>query len=354
MSGFKFSMGGNKRDASGKVAFGLKPAPKLAPAFADDSDDDEPQQHKKPRADPPAASVARASGGSRDGAPAPPADPEVRKCAERLAEFVAKNGRSVEDVTRQRNPGNTPFRFLFDTKSPEYRYYEHKIQQHQRGAVAPSSSSAPAASSAAAAASTVGLLKKQELAKEAGVKTVLQAGDSVAAMEAFARMAEKNAELLQAQQEEEDRKRQELLNETSFDRRRVVAVYKDDGSRGHHMQDFIPKEELTKLLSKTNDEASRAHAAALEEQNKIGADNVGHRLLQKMGWKEGQGLGAQGTGMAAPVSASGQGRDTAGLGAIKAGDIQEEDDVYTAYRKRMQLGYKHRPNPLGNPRKAYY
>ena len=28
----------------------------------------------------------------------------------------------------------------------------------------------------------------------------------------------------------------ELLNETSFDRRRQVAVYKQDGGRGHHMQ----------------------------------------------------------------------------------------------------------------------
>ena len=28
----------------------------------------------------------------------------------------------------------------------------------------------------------------------------------------------------------------ELLNETSFDRRRQVAVYKNDGKRGHHMQ----------------------------------------------------------------------------------------------------------------------
>ena len=34
--------------------------------------------------------------------------------------------------------------------------------------------------------------------------------------------------------------------------------------------------------------------------------------------------------------------------------MQEDDDEYEAYRKRMQLGYKYRPNPLGNPRKQYY
>jgi len=32
------------------------------------------------------------------------------KNAEKLAEYVAKNGRSFEDLTRERNPGNTPFK----------------------------------------------------------------------------------------------------------------------------------------------------------------------------------------------------------------------------------------------------
>lgn len=36
----------------------------------------------------------------------------------------------------------------------------------------------------------------------------------------------------------------ELLNETSFDRRRQVAVYKNDGKRGHHMQVRIPARHL--------------------------------------------------------------------------------------------------------------
>jgi hypothetical protein len=31
--------------------------------------------------------------------------------ADKLALFVAKNGRQFEDITRQKNPGNTAFRF---------------------------------------------------------------------------------------------------------------------------------------------------------------------------------------------------------------------------------------------------
>ena len=34
----------------------------------------------------------------------------------------------------------------------------------------------------------------------------------------------------------------------------------------------------------------------------ISDDNVGRRMLKKLGWKEGQGLGKEGTGMAEPVS----------------------------------------------------
>lgn len=55
--------------------------------------------------------------------------------------------------------------------------------------------------------------------------------DSVAVMEAFAAAAKQKEE-----SREEAEARIEHLNETSFDRRRKVAVYKQDGRRGHHMQ----------------------------------------------------------------------------------------------------------------------
>lgn len=40
----------------------------------------------------------------------------------------------------------------------------------------------------------------------------------------------------------------------------------------------------------SGDEHSKAAAAELEERNRIQSDNVGHRLLSKMGWKEGEVL----------------------------------------------------------------
>ena len=38
------------------------------------------------------------------------------------------------------------------------------------------------------------------------------------------------------------------------------------------------------------------------KQFKIQCDNVGYQMLQKMGWKEGEGLGSEGQGIKDPVN----------------------------------------------------
>jgi hypothetical protein len=53
------------------------------------------------------------------------------------------------------------------------------------------------------------------------------------------------------------------------------------------MGDYIPPEELEKFMSKCNDAKAVKAAKATADRAKIQADNVGHRLLSKMGWKEG-------------------------------------------------------------------
>ena len=45
----------------------------------------------------------------------------------------------------------------------------------------------------------------------------------------------------------------------------------------------------------------------MEARAAIGADNIGHKLLQKMGWKEGKGIGAKEDGRTAPVVAAASG-----------------------------------------------
>jgi len=66
-----------------------------------------------------------------------------------------------------------------------------------------------------------------------------------------------------------------------------IVVIAASGKRGHHMGDYIPPEELENFLAKCNDAASLKTAKEAAAKAKIQADNVGHRLLSKMGWKEG-------------------------------------------------------------------
>ncbi len=71
----------------------------------------------------------------------------------------------------------------------------------------------------------------------ARAKAAQEKGDSLAAMEAYAKLAARKEQTRPGAEEDDDEKpRVALLNETSFDRRRQVAVYKNDGKRGHHMQ----------------------------------------------------------------------------------------------------------------------
>lgn len=313
---------------------------------------------------------------------------EAIKACDRLAEFVAKNGRNFEDMTRDRNLGDTPFKFLHEKGCSQYKYYDRKVKEIEaalgKSAVAPvvvppptqapviktphlapqapsapvvSSNLGPSSSGRSSRSSRWDSTPSQQTAEEEELiaKRAAEKGDSVAAMDAYMKLMAKKAAEKEAQEreEEEERKRQiPLLNETSFDRRKVTAVFKTDGTRGHHMSDFIPPEELARLLAKGGDEAAKAAAIALEQKNAIQSDNIGHKLLSKMGWKEGQGLGKD--GITAPVAASSMRQDNLGLGAEAHGEVKEGDDPFEQYRKRMMLGYKYRPNPLGNPRKAYY
>ena len=42
-------------------------------------------------------------------------------------------------------------------------------------------------------------------------------------------------------------------------------------------------------------------APATPTEPAIGEDNIGYKMLQKAGWKEGSGLGATGSGIVAPI-----------------------------------------------------
>ncbi|XP_065355205.1 putative mediator of RNA polymerase II transcription subunit 12 isoform X2 [Calliphora vicina] len=123
----------------------------------------------------------------------------------------------------------------------------------------------------------------------------------------------------------------------------------------HHIGDFLPPEELKKFMEQYEAKKSnRMPDLSDYKEYKLKEDNIGFQMLQKLGWKEGQGLGQDGAGIVDPVNKGPQREGNQGLGVQNSATPEECDNEYDAYRKRMMLAYRFRPNPLNNPRRAYY
>lgn len=356
--------------SSGKLAFSLKQKSKLVVTpvklGVDEDEDDEENAGDAIYGEPAKRQKLAQCNASalpsehRDVAPSSPIDPAVKNVADKLASFVAKNGRQFENITRQRNTGDTPFKFLFDTGCSDYKYYECRLLEEEKALAhtADSQSSRSARSSTYAPKESTDTHKSRnyqtpasalyganEDASQArrnspGEGSAPSASDPIAMMEFYAKKAA-----------QEERRRQPKL---SKDEMPPPASLQATTKKGHHMGDYIPLEELEKFMATCNDAAAQKAAKEAAERSKIQADNVGHKLLSKMGWKEGEGLGSSKSGRADPVMAGNVKTNNLGVGATAPSEVTPEDDIYEQYKKRMMLGYRHRPNPLGNPRKAYY
>ncbi|XP_063679419.1 SURP and G-patch domain-containing protein 1-like [Bolinopsis microptera] len=124
----------------------------------------------------------------------------------------------------------------------------------------------------------------------------------------------------------------------------------------HHLGDFLPTEELERfMLRATAIKAGKTPPPFLpDNSDALTEDNIGFKMLQKAGWKEGTGLGASSSGIVQPIDRGMIKPGNAGLGATKPDEPLPGDDEFDVYRKRMMLAYKYRPNPMKNPRRAYY
>ncbi|CAM9775544.1 unnamed protein product [Heterosigma akashiwo] len=127
------------------------------------------------------------------------------------------------------------------------------------------------------------------------------------------------------------------------------------GQRAHHIGQFLPKEELDRFLKKSD---AAKEGKALEESDyadkKLDSSNLGFQMLQKAGWKEGEAVGGKKEGLVEPVNMHKPAGEGAGVGVQATHEVDQDDDEFDQYRKRMMLAYRFRPNPMNNPRRAYY
>ncbi|XP_076748661.1 uncharacterized protein LOC143422123 isoform X1 [Xylocopa sonorina] len=123
----------------------------------------------------------------------------------------------------------------------------------------------------------------------------------------------------------------------------------------HHIGDFLPPDELKKFMEQYNAvKQGKEPDLSDYKEYKLKEDNIGFQMLQKLGWSEGQGLGSEGNGRIDPINKATNRFDSAGLGSERPDGVSRDDDEFDAYRKRMMLAYRFRPNPLNNPRRPYY
>lgn len=152
----------------------------------------------------------------------------------------------------------------------------------------------------------------------------------------------------------EHRKRAQEMLATADGALALTAAARGIGST--HLGQFLPKEEMERFAKKAN---AAVEGTALEpeedfEKNRLDSSNIGYQLLQRAGWKEGQGLGAESGGTSAPVNMATLSATNSGVGVHTSHEVEGDDNEFDQYRKRMMLAYKFRPNPLNNPRRAYY
>eukprot|EP01071_Lankesteria_metandrocarpae_P000366 Lankesteria_metandrocarpae@DN10503_c0_g1_i1.p1 len=83
---------------------------------------------------------------------------------------------------------------------------------------------------------------------------------------------------------------------------------------------------------------------------RIRASNKGYQMLKQSGWTDGEGLGSMKDGFVEPVAALPQ-----TVFGTEANTATEDvsGDPFEAYRNRMMMAYRFRPNPLNNPRRSY-
>lgn len=146
------------------------------------------------------------------------------------------------------------------------------------------------------------------------------------------------------------------LRQMEMDKTREWAEQLTDMGRGKHfIGDFLPPDELDKFMEtfKALKEGREPDYSEYKEF-KLTVENIGYQMLMKMGWKEGDGLGSDSQGIRNPVNKGSTTVDGAGFGIDRPAELMKNDDEYEAFRKRMMLAYRFRPNPLNNPRRPYY
>jgi splicing factor 4 len=96
--------------------------------------------------------------------------------------------------------------------------------------------------------------------------------------------------------------KEHLLRLKEMESTAVKAQELTEAAEGKHfVGDFLPADELTKFIEKTNSAKTQTVLSDYSD-HKLTQSNIGYQLLQKAGWREGEGIGRNEDGILNPLN----------------------------------------------------
>ncbi|XP_061456579.1 SURP and G-patch domain-containing protein 2-like isoform X2 [Rhineura floridana] len=279
----------------------------------------------------------------------PDVDPKTMVTAERLAKFVAEVGPEIEQFSIDNSADNPDLWFLHDRESSAFKFYRLKVYE-----LCPSISFSDVQESTGERPEPMeggweNLEEEEEEEEEA-----LQSGAEEEEEEGGATVSEEGPARAEASSASEEGQpgsaptgmsAQVLPQGTPFGRKRISSKSLKVG--------LIPASKRVCLINepKVHDPirisydrpggrqsfANKKKSKNLEfSHKKLSQRNVGFQMLQKMGWREGRGLGVRSQGIKDPVKV---GSTSGGEGLGAAGDENKEDTFATFRQRMIQMYY---------------
>lgn len=329
----------------------------------------------------------------------PPQDPVTTATIDKFAADVAKGGPEVEVKVFCSSRKNPDFWFLYEQKSDAYKYYRYKVmvlsgksfednkeenvKQESKGKKRKSrwgaeddivppilshipTQHAPTVTLEDFARRMVGSseMTEEQLKQIREQQEMNMMYQLIIAQKKAQEAALADAQGMKAAQKYEYDSDEDIEGGTWEHKQRTSEMLATrewadkltESNKGKHfIGDFLPPDELERFM-----ETYKALKDGREpdfsdyKEFKLTCENVGYKMLEKLGWKEGEGLGQESQGIVDPVNKGNISVEGRGLGIERPAELGAEDDEFDAYRKRMMLAYRFRPNPLNNPRRPYY
>ncbi|XP_032902939.1 SURP and G-patch domain-containing protein 2-like isoform X2 [Amblyraja radiata] len=213
-------------------------------------------------------------------------DIKTRTIAEKLAKFVAECGPELEEIAIENNRDNPTFWFLYEENCPYFKYYKEKVKEYSTAAEKSESSVDPASEAGSSGQSALRARKRKGLTLKVG-----------------------------------------MLPPKKVRQTATPSPVRELKRIGYDKPTYKPKKKL-----KSED--------INYTRNKLATDNLGYQMLQKMGWKDGEGLGSDKQGIRNPVNRGVTSTDRSGLGVGGPGDPDDGDNEFATFRKRMMMAFR--------------